>query len=412
MNISINQIKLPELLCPAGDLTRLKAAVDFGADAVYLAGEEFGMRTAASNFGEEDLIAGIKYAHEKGVKVHIACNTLPHNEELSRLPAFLEFINDIGADAVIAADIGTMGLVKKYAPKCELHASVQSGIVNYITANAFYDMGAKRVVLARELSLNEISEIRAKTPKDLQIEAFAHGAMCVSFSARCLLSSYMTGRDANRGDCAQPCRWSYSLVEEKRPGQHFDITETDKGTYILNANDLCMAPHLKEMVEAGIDSIKIEGRAKSHYYVAVTTNAYRGAIDSLKENYNNWQLPNWVSQELNKISHRTYSTGFYFGRPENSQTYENAGYIRDYSVAAVVDGYEDGKIIATLKNKFLRGQEFDCLEAGSVPFNITATELYNEKNEAIDSAPHPMMKIKIPFIRPVKKGSLLRIKSV
>lgn len=412
MNISINQIKLPELLCPAGDLTRLKAAVDFGADAVYLAGEEFGMRTAASNFGEKDLIAGIKYAHEKGVKVHIACNTLPHNEELSRLPAFLEFINDIGADAVIAADIGTMGLVKKYAPKCELHASVQSGIVNYITANAFYDMGAKRVVLARELSLNEISEIRAKTPKDLQIEAFAHGAMCVSFSARCLLSSYMTGRDANRGDCAQPCRWSYSLVEEKRPGQHFDITETDKGTYILNANDLCMAPHLKEMVEAGIDSIKIEGRAKSHYYVAVTTNAYRGAIDSLKENYNNWQLPNWVSEELNKISHRTYSTGFYFGRPENSQTYENAGYIRDYSVAAVVDGYEDGKIIATLKNKFLRGQEFDCLEAGSVPFNITATELYNEKNEAIDSAPHPMMKIKIPFIRPVKKGSLLRIKSV
>ncbi len=412
MSISTNSIKLPELLCPAGDLTRLYAAVDFGADAVYLAGEEFGMRTAASNFGKDDLIKGIQYAHEKGVKVHVACNTLPHNEEIPRLPEFLEFLNDAGADAVIAADIGTMGLVKKYAPKCELHASVQSGIVNYLTANAFYDMGAKRVVLARELSLAEIAEIRAKTPKELELEAFAHGAMCVSFSARCLLSSYMTGRDANRGDCAQPCRWSYSLIEQKRSGQLFDITETDKGTYILNANDLCMAEHLKEMVEAGIDSIKIEGRAKSHYYVAVTTNAYRGAVDSLKNADENWSLPAWVSEELNKISHRTYSTGFYFGKPENAQTYKDAGYIRDYSVAAVVDGYENGMVTATLKNKFLRGQEFDCLEAGSVPFAVTANELYNEKNEPIDSAPHPMMTVKIPFEREIKKGSLLRIKAI
>lgn len=412
MNISTNSIKLPELLCPAGDLTRLYAAVDFGADAVYLSGEEFGMRTAASNFGKDDLIKGIEYAHSKGVKVHIACNTLPHNEEIPRLPEFLEFLNSAGADAVIAADIGTMGLVKKYAPNCELHASVQSGIVNYLTANAFYDMGAKRVVLARELSLAEIAEIRAKTPSGLELEAFAHGAMCVSFSARCLLSSYMTGRDANRGDCAQPCRWSYSLMEEKRSGQYFDITETDKGTYILNANDLCMAEHLKEMVEAGIDSIKIEGRAKSHYYVAVTANAYRGAVDSLKNADDSWQLPPWVTEELNKISHRTYSTGFYFGRPQNAQTYENAGYIRDYSVAAVVDGYENGMVTATLKNKFLIGQEFDCLEAGSEPFTLTASELYNEKNEPIDSAPHPMMTVKIPFGREIKKGSLLRIKSI
>ncbi|MBQ6816158.1 MAG: U32 family peptidase [Clostridia bacterium] len=401
-----------ELLSPAGDLTRLKAAVDYGADAVYLAGEEFGMRTAATNFGEQDLIDGIKYAHEHGVKVHVACNTLPHNQEIPRLPAFLEFINSAGADAVIAADIGTMELVKKYAPNCQLHASVQSGIVNYLTANSLYNMGANRIVVARELSLNEIAEIRAKTPKELEIEAFAHGAMCVSFSARCLLSSYMTGRDANRGDCAQPCRWSYSLIEEKRPGQHFNITETDKGTYILNANDLCMAEHLKEMYEAGISSIKIEGRAKSHYYVAVTTNAYRGAINSLEENYENWVLPNWVTEELNKISHRTYSTGFYFGTPQNSQTYQNAGYIRDYSVAAVVDDYKDGKIIATLKNKFLLGQEFDCLEPGSAPFSVKADSLFNQKDEPIESAPHPMMTIKIPFPRAIKKGSLLRIKSV
>lgn len=401
--------KIPELLCPAGDLTRLMAAVDYGADAVYLAGEEFGMRTAASNFGEEDLKIGIDYAHSRGVKVHIACNTIPHNEEIPRLPAFLETLNALGADAVIAADFGTIGLVKKYAPDCELHVSVQSGICNYETARAFYNSGAKRVVLARELSLDEISEIRTKTPKELELEAFAHGAMCVSFSARCLLSSYMTGRDSNRGDCAQPCRWSYSLIEEKRPGQHFDITETDKGTYILNANDLCMAEHLDKMTASGIDSIKIEGRAKSHYYVAVTANAYRGALDSLKCS-ESWKLPEWVSEELNKISHRTYSTGFYFGIPQNAQTYANAGYIRDYSVAATVDGYEDGCIVATLKNKFSKGQSFDCLEPKSAPFSVTAHELYDEYGNSIESAPHPMMKLKIPFDRPVKSGAMLRMK--
>lgn len=402
--------KIPELLCPAGDLTRLKAAVDYGADAVYLAGEEFGMRTAASNFGEDDLKKGIGYAHRCGVKVHVACNTIPHNEEIPRLPAFLEMLDAYGADAVIAADLGTIGLVKKYAPHCALHISVQSGICNYETAKAFYDLGAERVVLARELSLADIAEIRAKTPKALELEAFAHGAMCVSFSARCLLSSYMTGRDSNRGDCAQPCRWSYSLVEEKRPGQYFDITETDKGTYILNANDLCMAEHLDNMRKSGIDSIKIEGRAKSHYYVAVTANAYRGALDSLKTQNGNWHLPDWVSEELNKISHRTYSTGFYFGRPENAQTYKNAGYIRDYAVAATVDGYENGFITATLKNKFLKGQTFDCLEPKSIPFFITVNELFDGDGNPIESAPHPMMKIKIPFERSVKPGSMLRMK--
>ena len=398
-----------EVLSPAGDLVRLKAAVDYGADAVYLAGEEFGMRTAASNFGEADLREGVKYAHDKGVKVYVACNTLPHNDEISRLPAFIEMVDDTGADAFIASDIGTMGLIKKYAPKRELHISVQSGIVNYETANAFYNMGANRIVTARELSLEEIAEIRAKTPKDLQIEAFVHGAMCVSFSARCLLSSYMTGRDANRGDCAQPCRWSYSLMEEKRPGQYFDITETDKGTYILNANDLCMAEHIKELADAGIYSLKIEGRAKSHYYVAVATNAYRGAVDAYYGGAD--KTPAWVMEELDKISHRAYSTGFYYGRPQNCQTYENAGYQRDYSVAAVVDGYENGMVVATLKNKFLRGQEFDCLEAGSEPFIVKADELYNGKGEPIDSAPHPMMTIKIPYNRPIKVGSLLRMKT-
>ncbi len=401
-----------ELLAPSGDLTRLKAAVDYGADAVYLAGEEFGMRTAATNFGEADLKLGIEYAHSKGVKVHVTCNTIPHNAEMPRLPAFLEMLNDLGADAIIASDLGTMGLVKKYAPKCELHISVQSGICNYETAKAFYELGAKRVVLARELSLDEIAEIRAKTPIALELEAFAHGAMCVSFSARCLLSSYMTGRDANRGDCAQSCRWSYSLMEEKRPGQYFDITETDKGTYILNANDMCMAEHLDKMAAAGIDSIKLEGRAKSHYYTAVVTNAYRGALDSLYNADGDWQCPAWVTEELNKISHRTYSTGFYLGQPQNSQTYENAGYVRDYAVAAIVDGYEDGMIVATLKNKFLKGQIFDCLEPKSPPIEVVASELFDGKNTPIDSAPHPMMTVKIPFDKPIKVGSLLRMKSI
>lgn len=399
-----------ELLSPAGDIVRLMAAVDYGADAVYLAGEEFGMRTAATNFGEEDLRKGVKYAHERGVKVFVACNTLPHNEEMPRVPAFLEMVADTGADAFIASDIGTMGLIKKYAPNQELHVSVQSGIVNYETARAFYNMGAKRIVAARELSLNEIAEIRAKTPSELDIEAFVHGAMCVSFSARCLLSSYMTGRDANRGDCAQPCRWSYSLMEQNREGQYFDITETDKGTYILNANDLCMAQHIKNLADSGVFSLKIEGRAKSHYYVSVATNAYRGAIDAYYENPNA-EAPEWVTEELNKISHRNYSTGFYFGVPKNEQTHSSAGYVRDYSVAAIVEGYENGCLITRLKNKFLSGQELDCLEPKCKPFVIKADQMFDEDNNPIDSAPHPMMIVKIPYDREVKKGALLRMKA-
>lgn len=406
------KIKIPELLCPAGDLARLKTAVDFGADAVYIAGEEFGMRTAAAKFDKEAIIEGVRYAHNKGVRVHVTCNTVPHDDEMVRLPEFLKFLNSSGVDAIIASDIGTIALIKEYAPRCEIHISVQSGIVNSATACEFYKMGAKRVVLARELSLEEIKHIRENTPKELQIEAFAHGAMCVSFSARCLLSSYMTGRDANRGDCAQSCRWSYSLMEEKRPGQYYDITETKKGTYILNANDMCMAQYLDKMAAAGVDSIKIEGRAKSEYYVAVTANAYRGALDSLENSSGEWVLPEWVSEELNKISHRTYSTGFYLGTPQNAQTYENAGYIRDYNVAAVVTGYENGCITAILKNKFLRGTVLDCLEAGNRPFNVSTDVLLDKNGDEIESANSPMMTVKIPFEREVKVGSMLRMKAV
>ena len=401
----MNTFNLPELLCPAGDLVRLKASVDFGADAVYLAGEEFGMRSASPNFTPETLKEGIDYAHSRGVKVYVTCNTIPHDDEMARLPDFLKMLDNLGADAVIASDLGTINLIKRYAPNCALHISVQSGIVNTETACAFYEMGAKRVVLARELSLDEIRIIRKGTPDDLELEAFVHGAMCVSFSARCLLSSYMTGRDANRGDCAQPCRWSYSLVEEKRPGVYFDITETDRGTYVFNADDMCMVEHLKELADAGICSFKIEGRAKSEYYAAVTANAYRGALDSIAAG---GDIPRWVVEELEKISHRPYCTGFYYGQP--TQTPKTAGYIRGYAIAAVVDGYEDGCIVATLKNKFLRGAVLDCLEAGSAPFSIETDGLMNGDSEPIEAAPSPMMKIKVPFDRPVKSGSMLRIK--
>ena len=403
-------MKKMELLCPAGSLAGLKTAVDFGADAVYIAGSQFGMRTSAA-MSDEDIAEGIKYAHERGVKVHVTCNTIPHNNEIKQLPPFLELLESLGVDAIIASDLGTMRLVQKYAPSAQLHVSVQSGTVNAETATAFYEMGASRVVLARELTLEEIAEIRAETPKELELEAFAHGAMCVSFSARCLLSDYMTGRDANRGACAQSCRWHYSLMEEKRPGQYFDITEADGGTYILNANDMRMAAHLEKMAAAGIDSIKIEGRAKSEYYIAVTANAYRGALESLAAANGSWTVPEWVMKELDKISHRPYSTGFYFGRPNGEQTYESAGYLRDYIVVATVDGYKDGKIIATLKNKFYRGQLLDCLEMGSVPFDVKADELYNASGEAIDVAPSPMMQIQIPFERPVKAGAVLRMKA-
>ncbi len=403
-----------ELLSPAGDLTRLYAAVEFGADAVYLAGPEFGMRAAAANFNTDDLKTGIKYAHENGVKVHVTCNTIPHNEEIARLPEYLKVLDDLGVDAVIASDFGTIELIKKHTPNLDIHVSVQAGVVNYETANAFYNLGAKRIVLARELSIEEIAQIRQKTPKELELEAFVHGAMCVSFSARCLLSSYMTGRDANRGDCAQPCRWSYALMEEKRPGQYFPVNETADGTYILNANDLCMIEHIAKLERAGIKSLKIEGRAKSHYYVAAVTNAYYLAIQSYYNNPSDkeWHLDKKILNELNKVSHRGYSTGFYFGKPKNSQTYENAGYVRDYQVAAVVTGYKNGYIKAVIKNKFLAGTCLDVLEPKSMPFELPVTEILDESGNLIDAAIHPMMTVNIPCDHAVKTGSLLRMKSV
>ena len=301
----------PELLCPAGDMERLEMALHYGADAVYLAGEQFGMRAAAGNFSEEALRQAVKLAHQNGTKVHVTCNTLPRDNELRSLPAFLELLEEIGADAVIAADFGVMGMVKRYAPHVALHISTQFGVVNSASACALHDFGASRVVVARELHLDEIAAIRANTPKDLELEAFVHGAMCVSFSGRCLLSNYMTGRDANRGRCAQPCRWEYGLVERQRPGEVFQIVE-DGGTFLLNSRDMCMIEHLPELLDAGVSSLKIEGRMKSAYYVGAVTNAYRHALDAVNSGA---PVPEIWVRETEQISHRPYSTGFYFGEP-------------------------------------------------------------------------------------------------
>lgn len=398
-----------EILSPAGDWERLQAAVTYGADAVYLAGKEFGMRASPLNFSDDELKLAIEYAHKNGVKVYLTCNTLPRNNEIEKLPAFIEKAKDFGIDAFIVADIGVLKLVQKYASCVDIHISTQLGVVNYETANALYEMGAKRVVLARELSLDEILEIRQRTNKNLEIEAFVHGAMCVSFSGRCLLSSYLTGRDANRGDCAQPCRWKYNLVEENRPNQYFPIEQDHTGSYILNSRDLCMIDHIDKLAAAGITSFKIEGRAKSAYYVAATTNAYKMALLDYYKMGKNWTLNPRIKEELSKISHREYNTGFYFNS-EPGQVYGNGGYIREYDVVAVCEGYSDGKIEISQRNKFSKGDTLDVLQPGELSFNIKAEHIFDEWGNEVDSAPHAMQKLFIPCDKPIKMGAFLRKK--
>ncbi|MDE7053996.1 MAG: U32 family peptidase, partial [Oscillospiraceae bacterium] len=347
--------KKPELLSPAGDMERLRMAVLYGADAVYLAGESFGMRSFAGNFTGEALPEAVRFAHAHGVRVHVTVNTMPRSEEVDQLPAWLELVNDAGVDALIAADLGTFTLAGRYAPRCERHVSTQVSVANYAAAQAWYDLGAKRVILARELSLEEIREIRARTPRDLELEAFVHGAMCVSYSGRCLLSNYMTGRDSNRGACAQPCRYQYYLMEEKRPGEYFPVFEDEKGTYIMNSRDMCMIDHVDDLISAGLSSLKIEGRAKSAYYAAIVTGAYRHVIDDV------WAGrtpdPIW-REEVEKVSHRHYATGFYYGPP--GQYLENARYIREWQVVALVEECDEtGLATLTLRNKFCAGDELE-----------------------------------------------------
>ncbi|MCL2054632.1 MAG: U32 family peptidase [Oscillospiraceae bacterium] len=409
-NKIINPLSKLELLSPAGDSERLAAAVDYGADAVYLGGQAFTMRYSPKNFNFEELKAAVEFSHSRGVKVYVTCNALPRNNEIPRFEQFIKEIEAAGADAAIIADLGLLSLLKKYAPSLKTHMSTQTGTVNYEAARTLYNMGAQRVILARELSLDEIAEIRAKTPPELELEAFVHGAMCVSFSGRCLLSQYLTGRDANRGDCAQPCRWSYVLAEEKRPGQFFPVREDESGSYILNSKDLCAIEILDKIAEAGVTSFKIEGRAKSAYYTAIITNAYRMALDILKKEPCNYILPDWVKNEVFKVSHREYCTGFFLVQGEARQNYETGGYIREYDVIAVIEECKDGRAFASLRNKFNAGDEVEIVSPG-VKFDIvTINEIVNEKGEVINSAPHAMMKFSFPCEKNYPRNSIIRKK--
>ena len=397
-----------EVLAPAGDPERLAAAIMYGADAVYLASESFGMRASANNFNDEELRQAVEDCHAKGIKVYLTCNVLANNNEIPALERALRKWDEMGVDALIISDIGIFKLASRIVKNCELHISTQAGVTNYLTANEFYEMGASRVVLARELSLEDIRTIRENTPPELGIEVFVHGAMCVSFSGRCLISQYMTGRDANHGECAQSCRWRYHLVEEKRPGQYFPIEETKEGTYFFNAQDMCVIEHLDKLAKAGVDSFKIEGRAKSAYYTSVVTNAYRCAVDILENDPDNYVLPEWLQKEPYKVSHRKYSTGFYFPDEKPGQIYETGGYVRGWEVTAIADGWENGELICTQRNKFSVGDELEILEPKKEPSCFKVEKIINSKGESVEDAPHPMEQLRIPYPVPVVKGALIR----
>ena len=393
-----------ELLSPAGDMERLKMSVLYGADAVYLAGTSFGMRSFAGNFTPEELPLAVRYAHDHGVKCHVTVNTMPRNEEVAHLPAYLEQLNDAGVDALILADLGAFTLAGKYAPNCERHISTQQSIANYECAQAWYDLGAKRVVLARECSLKEIEEIRRKTSPELEIETFGHGAMCVSYSGRCLLSNYMTGRDSNRGACAQPCRYQYALMEEKRPGEYFPVYEDERGTYILNSRDMCMIDHLQDLMDVGVDCIKIEGRAKSAYYAAIVTGAYRHVIDDI---YAGREIDPVWRDEVDHVSHRIYSTGFYYGEP--GQYTENSRYIREWQIVAKVDDCdENGIATCSLNNKFRAGDTLEVVGPDLRPFTITAENIHDLEGNTLEEPRTPQMKFTMELPKQVPAMSMIR----
>ena len=393
-----------ELLSPAGDMERLKMAVLYGADAVYLAGTDFGMRSFAGNFTPEELPKAVAFAHSHGVKVHVTVNTMPRNEEVDSLPAYLERLDDAGVDALILADMGAFTLAGKYAPRCARHISTQQSIANYACANAWYDLGAQRVVLARELSLEEIRTIRDKTPKELEIETFGHGAMCVSYSGRCLLSNYMTGRDSNRGACAQPCRYQYALMEEKRPGEYFPVYEDEKGTYILNSRDMCMIDHLQDLMDAGVDCIKIEGRAKSAYYAAIITGAYRHVIDDVAAGKP--VDPVW-RDEVEHVSHRVYSTGFYYGFP--GQYTEHSRYIRDWQVCAIVESCDEtGLALCSLRNKFRSGDDLQLVGPDLKPFDFKPLVMRDPQGDPLDEPRTPQMQFYLQLPKQVPACSIIR----
>lgn len=394
----------PELLCPAGDRERLDMALAYGADAVYLAGNAFGMRAFAGNFDREGLAAAVEAAHAKGVRVHVTCNTLARNHEAAQLPEYLEYLDSIGADAVIAAGVEVLDLCKRHAPHVQVHMSTQTGITNYEAARVWHELGASRVILARELSLDEVAELKAKAPRGLEVECFVHGAMCVSWSGRCLLSNYMTGRDASRGACAQPCRYQYALMEEKRPGEYFPVFEENGETFIMNSRDMCMIDHIPELLQAGVDSLKIEGRAKSAYYAAMTAAAYRHGVDAAAEGRP--LDPVWRA-EVDKVSHRHYSTGFWFG--QTGQYTDSARYVRDWQVLAVVESCDGlGNARLSLRNKFAAGDEIEVVGPGVPAFLMSAPMMRDVDGFELREPRNPRMEFYMRLPRPAPPLSIVR----
>lgn len=404
-------IKKPELLAPAGSLTKLKTAIDFGADAVYVGGEEFSLRVAAENFSPQDMAEGVKYAHDRGKRVYLTANIIPHNSDIAEYKDFLQEYSKSGFDAVILSDAGMFAMTRELAPDMEIHISTQANNVNWKSAEFWHRLGAKRVILAREMSLDEICEIREKTPPELELEAFVHGAMCISYSGRCLLSNYMTCRDSNRGACSHPCRWKYFLMEETRPGEYMPVFENERGTFIYNSKDLCMIEHIDDLMRCGLDSFKIEGRVKSEYYLATVVKAYREAIDSYLENPQGYKFnPEWMT-ELKKVSHRDYTTGFYYGKPGGTeQNYATSSYIREYELLGIVDGYdgETGMLSVIQKNRLFRGSEVEFLQPRGRFIPIKVEYMENGDGEEIEVANRPQSIVRIKTDIPIAKGSMMR----
>ncbi len=401
----------PELLAPGGSLAKLKTAIDFGADAVYIGGEMFSLRVAAENFSYDDMKEGIEYAHKRGKKVYLTANVLPHNGDIDEFEDFVREIRPLGFDAVLVADLGMFDILQKTAPEIPIHISTQANNVNYRSAAKWHEMGAKRVVLAREMSLGEIKEIRERIPEHLELEAFVHGAMCISYSGRCLLSNYMTNRDSNLGACSHPCRWNYSLVEETRPGEYMPIFENERGSFIFNSKDLCMIAHIPELVESGISSFKLEGRVKTEYYLATVVKAYREEIDRYFENPKAYKFDEGQLDELCKVSHRPYYTGFYFGKPdENAQVYTSSSYIRDYDLIGIVTGYDakEKRVTITQRNRFFQGDEIEILEPQKEFITLTADGLENDKGERIEVANHAEMTVSFRCNDKVSVGAMVR----
>lgn len=402
-------MKKPELLAPAGNMEKLKMALLYGADAVYLGGKAFGLRAFGGNFTNEELQEAVDFAHKLGKKIYVTVNIFPHNSDIAKLPAYLTFLNEIKVDAILVADLGVFTLAKEYAPDVELHISTQANNTNWAAVNAWAELGASRVVLAREMSLEEVKEIREKC--SVELEMFVHGAMCISYSGRCLMSNYLTGRDANRGSCAQPCRWNYALVEEKRPGQYFPVLEDERGTYIFNSKDMCLLSYLPDVIASGVDSLKIEGRMKSVHYAASVVKAYREAIDSYFAAPEQFEVKKEWVEELDKVSHRAYTTGFYYGRPtEKDQIYGTSSYTQTSDFVGLVLDYDEKTGFATVeqRNNMKVGQEIEIFQPHLAGYRQILQEMYNDEGEAIQVAPHPQQIVKIRMDRPVEPYGILR----